>query len=1508
MDPMNTNQIYSPRGTLRKDISPTVRSPLYGGTRERGPPVGGVRVMPHQIYPSSTGSTSPEPNYQQPPTKEQAWRGSEQPSTRPKTPEVSGIPTTDLPLSTEMLANIKIGAPSLSQAERSNSMPQLSGYILPFGPDGPRSKATTLKEGYLFKKGKHFFTSWKTKWAVLSQELPNGVLLPNGNTVNQPEDLQVHLIAPSKPAVLSLYDDRRHAEARIPPKHSITLHDSASIEEIEYRFSNRHSWTVKTDERKVLFSTSSGIDKSEWIRVLNKVRNMHWYKNQPAFKQNSQNQSPSAPNKEDIPSDGLQDQKSRQPSVTLSLQIPSQATPRDPNNKELYWDDQLAIFREEEIEDILSGKNVAISPSQETIARWKQEKWSDLYYLYQRWHMDQYNVSYLKFMERLSDFRAAATFYARKLVDEIHTRPVTGERRMDRVRIGEITIKFAAEYRLDVDIQAQEKKLEHQIKGGQALHHIASPLFSRLVWLIDYKGFRLEAIVSLPTNQSSGSSVLSYHMSQDRHIDRGTLYTCDPVCSELLGNIGHALHLQPYDLSISNHHATIGCSRHIKVYRDPHEQRYYAHNLDHLLPCDGLRMDETYPGSLQEGPILSKRSSGVNDYDDDSAPDTLSYLQQYKIRSELLQMLSFSIPADPVDRISPSGSGEYMDPLQDEETNTWIRACTIIRDQQCSLLARKLDRLDTIPWSSDILTEFFHVHGVNMRYLGIVESKATLPHSKEACMIDMIARSFKHIYRSRLRQAIFHYQQMGATKIQSELFSLTADLYAELFKYQKSTLNPQALAATPTGLFVHGPLLQAMQSKFGYSESIPTYHPVRNVHPYALFEALNYHCSVVWDEAYHQPQNGRSELPTSTIDYARLSGDAILSLGSRDRGVVITQPPVYPFLRLNEYRGTAGLGLLMNCSTEEDLGILGSDLHFHSSYNRQKELSHCTSPTNNYFTICSMPLNTFDISAHQNQTTANAGPYHPACSLAAFTPPPITYVAAIHFQSMGALRSSPNPRSALWFYLLAHDALFRQASTKKALWLAKVGLKLNRFNAAINTGNDSVGIIGGVLNAQLRLLAAQALMVEMHQKEQEDVQIRGKIESWIDLAHRELLISIGSNHPLLMRFYQMLAGTFWFVRQCEKSVEYQRKAVEMSLRGLGKVHAWTLRALLLLGSFCLHIGDMDQALHTFRECLQGSMQGKDIGSCTAINDPIFLAEVHYALSEAYLIYGDLDLALQHALNSQQMKEGILGTDHPFTIHAYYQVAEMALSSCQSVMGMLNQEPTGNDGSLAAAHSYLWDMNKIITKTKSKNAHIALQCYEKIFQFVKYQAATKTGTVKGGNKSGTMAGNAVRAALYAPMAKVMQGGSKTLQPASKSGTLGRNRVFQDSIGTMCSVGKGLVMGDILGNMTDQEIMSSQLFDLTKKLLWLCIILTTPMRRDTLRRVLKKAMTGPAPSNSPSVLKPVIVKLIAYSPVHYLETLMDKVDNARGDADPITEGELVAIFALLEMQQYDSVMSQ
>ncbi len=66
-----------------------------------------------------------------------------------------------------------------------------------------------------------------------------------------------------------------------------------------------------------------------------------------------------------------------------------------------------------------------------------------------------------------------------------------------------------------------------------------------------------------------------------------------------------------------------------------------------------------------------------------------------------------------------------------------------LRKVMIPLLVQKLDKLDIVPVDSISITQAFHTHGINMRYLGIVAQLTNIPHVKDICLIEMCARSSK---------------------------------------------------------------------------------------------------------------------------------------------------------------------------------------------------------------------------------------------------------------------------------------------------------------------------------------------------------------------------------------------------------------------------------------------------------------------------------------------------------------------------------------------------------------------------------------------------------------------------------------------------------------------------------------------------------------------------------------------------------------------------------------------
>lgn len=59
-----------------------------------------------------------------------------------------------------------------------------------------------------------------------------------------------------------------------------------------------------------------------------------------------------------------------------------------------------------------------------------------------------------------------------------------------------------------------------------------------------------------------------------------------------------------------------------------------------------------------------------------------------------------------------------------------------------------------VPIDSESLTNIFHSHGVNMRYLSHVACLSKVPHVREICITEMFARVMKNIINAQLAQLI----------------------------------------------------------------------------------------------------------------------------------------------------------------------------------------------------------------------------------------------------------------------------------------------------------------------------------------------------------------------------------------------------------------------------------------------------------------------------------------------------------------------------------------------------------------------------------------------------------------------------------------------------------------------------------------------------------------------------------------------------------------------------------
>lgn len=69
-----------------------------------------------------------------------------------------------------------------------------------------------------------------------------------------------------------------------------------------------------------------------------------------------------------------------------------------------------------------------------------------------------------------------------------------------------------------------------------------------------------------------------------------------------------------------------------------------------------------------------------------------------------------------------------------------------------------MDNLVIVPIDSSSLMQAFHVSGINMRYLGWVALKAELPHVKDICITEMVARTLKRLFNTQISGLVLNNQ------------------------------------------------------------------------------------------------------------------------------------------------------------------------------------------------------------------------------------------------------------------------------------------------------------------------------------------------------------------------------------------------------------------------------------------------------------------------------------------------------------------------------------------------------------------------------------------------------------------------------------------------------------------------------------------------------------------------------------------------------------------------------
>ena len=102
---------------------------------------------------------------------------------------------------------------------------------------------------------------------------------------------------------------------------------------------------------------------------------------------------------------------------------------------------------------------------------------------------------------------------------------------------------------------------------------------------------------------------------------------------------------------------------------------------------------------------------------------------------------------------------EKRDELEQKDLGILNEAARFLRVNTIQQFVDYLDNLVIVPIDSESLAQAFHVSGINMRYLGWVASKSELPHVKDICINEMVARTLKRLFNTQISSLILNHQE-----------------------------------------------------------------------------------------------------------------------------------------------------------------------------------------------------------------------------------------------------------------------------------------------------------------------------------------------------------------------------------------------------------------------------------------------------------------------------------------------------------------------------------------------------------------------------------------------------------------------------------------------------------------------------------------------------------------------------------------------------------------------------
>ena len=348
----------------------------------------------------------------------------------------------------------------------------------------------------------------------------------------------------------------------------------------------------------------------------------------------------------------------------------------------------------------------------------------------------------VKIFQLLGSFQEAAVQAAKVLVADLQM--PSKKRKVSRLSDSRFVYKNLLLFLAwEQDPPVRFKTLGHEFRAMQLLYEAVYflskdsdfPLRVPLAALVDFKGFRVLAVSIIPID----SQLTIVHGLKDPDY-----FLSDHSLHEHLLAVSQLLNLKQ---QVFQWQGGIVPVVHLSVFTQVHLSLGY----NEIEDLEGHTEDSQYLYLTQSADLLPL------DLDFNLVP--LDYTR--RIRPEFFT--EYSSP------LTSNGCINLTESALEEDDYELCEASLKVRTDKITEIVELLDSLTIMPIDSKSFTQALHSNGINCRYIGLVAQRTALPHIKDLCYVEIVARTCKRIYFQQLVELVFEIEDNGGKADSTEV-------------------------------------------------------------------------------------------------------------------------------------------------------------------------------------------------------------------------------------------------------------------------------------------------------------------------------------------------------------------------------------------------------------------------------------------------------------------------------------------------------------------------------------------------------------------------------------------------------------------------------------------------------------------------------------------------------------------------------------------------------------------